>query len=104
MDTDVPAVRLPGRADRRIGGSYLVAGITSLLVGGFARSPCLARLGLAAIALAALAALLEPAWMVGAHLDRSGEWVILTRVHPRFAAATAALQGDQIRPVISGDG
>jgi hypothetical protein len=74
---------------RQLGGGYLVAGITSLLVGWFAGSPCLVRLGVAAVALAVLAALLEPAWSVGARLDRSGRSVTLTRVHPRFAAAVA---------------
>ena len=73
---------------RQLAAGYLVAGVTTLLVGGVTRSPCLARLGMAAIALAVLAALLEPAWTVGGRLDRSGEWVILTRVHARFAAAS----------------
>jgi hypothetical protein len=74
---------------RQLAAGYLVAGVTALLAGGLTRSPCLARLGIAAIALAVLATLLEPAWTVGARLDRSGGWVVLTRVHARFAAATA---------------
>jgi hypothetical protein len=74
---------------RQLGMGYLVAGVTSLLVGGLTSSPCLARLGMAAVALAVLAGTIEPALTVGARLDRSGAWVILTRVHPRFAAASA---------------
>jgi hypothetical protein len=74
---------------RQLAAGYLIAGITALFAGGVTGSPCLVQLGLAAIALVALAGLLEPAWLVGVRLDRSGEWVTLTRVHARFAAAVA---------------
>jgi hypothetical protein len=81
---------------RQLAVGYLITGITLLLIGGLARSPCLASLAIAAIGLAALAALLEPAWIIGVRLDRSGERVILTRVHPWFvAAALQATRSDQ---------
>lgn len=77
---------------RRLGCASLavVVVVVSLFVGGLANSPCLARLGVTALAAGVVAGLLEPIWSVGARLDRSGDRVLLTRVHPAFRAAVAA--------------
>lgn len=75
---------------RRLGCASLLVVVVSLFLGGLVSSPCLARLGVTALAAAVAAGLLEPIWSVGARLDRSGNRVWLTRVHPAFCAAAAA--------------
>jgi hypothetical protein len=74
---------------RRLGCASLLVAVVSVVLGRLAGSPCLARIGVAALATGAAAGLLEPIWSVGARLDRSGNWVLLTRVHPAFCAAAA---------------
>jgi hypothetical protein len=73
------------------GGLYVA--VVSLFLGRLASSPCLARLGVTALAAGVAAALVEPIWLVGARLDRPGNRVVLTRVHPAFRAAAADTGG-----------
>jgi hypothetical protein len=79
---------------RSLGCASLYVVVVSLFLGRVAGSPCLARLGVTALAAGVAAALLEPIWSVGARLDRSSDRVVLTRVHPAFRAA-AANAGDR---------
>jgi hypothetical protein len=81
---------------RRLGCACLYVVVVSLFLGRLTSSPCLARLGVTALAAGVTAALLEPNWSVGARLDRSGDRVLLTRVHPAFR--TAAVAGDLYGP------
>jgi hypothetical protein len=77
------------RRVRRLGCASLLIGAASVLAEAVAGVPCLARVGLAALATAVAAGLFEPVWSVGARLDRSSDRVLLTRVHPAFCEAVA---------------
>ncbi len=74
---------------RRLACASLLVGIASVLLDEVAGVPCTARVGLAGLATAVAAGLLEPVWSVGARLDRSSDRILLTRVHTAFCEAVA---------------
>jgi hypothetical protein len=80
-----PAARL--RRIRCVSLLGLVLGVLAVLAGMLASWPGLARLAVAGWAVAIAAAMGEPIWSIGAHLDPSTGEVLLTRVHPKFVAA-----------------